>query len=140
MATPVASSQSLSGTSTPGSNANWAQASHGEVLGTNNINVGDVIAFWQGFLASYTAVACPSGIDGHFGSATASGTRSIQSFFGLTADGVVGPNTWKAAGGWLEWGMGSNGYESWTPFGSSHAQIHYAHATPNGAWKWQSTR
>lgn len=33
--------------------------------------------------------------DGVFGPATTAGVRAIQSFFGLTQDGIVGPDTWR---------------------------------------------
>ena len=86
--------------------SSWAQS---------NINSGDVVAFWQGFLASYGAVPCPSGIDGHFTATTTAGTKAIQGFFGLTKDGVVGPNTWGAAGAWLVWSPGTAIYDLWQP-------------------------
>ncbi len=135
---PYAGATSLSGVASAPSNALWSTAAHGEVLGGSHIATGDVVAFWQGFLASYGVVACPGGIDGHFTPATASGTKSIQGFFGLTKDGVVGANTWAAAGAWLDWSPGNSSYDLWQPLGSTHPDITYAHTLPNGAWKWQS--
>ncbi len=135
---PYAAGTSLTGAANPPHNGMWGTAAHGEVLGQSNVNTGDVVAFWQGFLASYGVLACPSGIDGHFGPATASATRSVQGMIGVGQDGVVGSNTWTAAGGWLVWSNGTSSYDVWKPLGSSRAAVVYAHITPNGAWKWTS--
>lgn len=35
-----------------------------------------------------------SGIDGDFGGATRTATKSFQSRNGLAADGIIGPRTW----------------------------------------------
>ena len=136
-AAPGASAAPLSGPANPPANALWSAASHGELLGASNINAGDVVGFWQGFLASYGLISCTA-VDGHFGAATVSGTKAIQGFFGLTKDGVVGSNTWGAAGAWLVWGPGSTGYDLWEPSNTTHPEITYAHVLPSGAWKWQS--
>jgi Putative peptidoglycan binding domain len=135
---PYASATSLSGTASPPTNALWKAAAHGELLGTANINTGDVVAFWQGFLASYGLLSCPAGIDGHFGGSTAAATKSIQSFFGLTKDGVVGANTWASAGAWLVWSPGGSSYDTWQPSNTNHPDIVYSHSLTNGSWKWQS--
>jgi hypothetical protein len=135
---PYASATALSGPANPPTNAMWATAAHGELLGTANINTGDVVAFWQGFLASYGMVSCPGGVDGHFGASTAAATKSIQGFFGVTKDGVVGANTWAAAGAWLIWSPGSSNLDTWQPSNTTHPEVLYGHALPNGAWKWQS--
>jgi len=136
-AAPGASAAPLSGPANPPANALWSAASHGELLGASNINAGDVVGFWQGFLASYGLISCTA-VDGHFGAATVSGTKAIQGFFGLTKDGVVGPNTWGAAGGWLVWSPGSSSYDLWEPASTTHGEVVYTHLLPNGQWKWQS--
>jgi peptidoglycan hydrolase-like protein with peptidoglycan-binding domain len=35
-------------------------------------------------------------VDGIFGPQTQAGVRTMQGFFGLTADGIVGPLSWRA--------------------------------------------
>lgn len=47
--------------------------------------------------------------DGEFGAGTASAVRSFQSRSGLSADGVVGPNTWQALVAGVQSGGGSTG-------------------------------
>lgn len=133
---PYASGTGLSGP-TSGSNGNWAQAAHGMVLGQSNTNTGDVIGFWQGFLASYGYIPCPSGIDGRFGPSTAAGTKQLQRFFSLGQDGVVGSGTWGAAGSWLSFNPGST-FDTFTPIGATRNAVTYANIHSNGAWKWTS--
>ena len=135
--TPYASAASLSGPASPPSNALWATAAHGELLGASNINAGDVVGFWQGFLASYGLIAC-SALDGRFGSATVTATKAIQGFFGLTKDGIVGANTWSAAGAWLVWSPGTTAYDLWGPSNASRGEVVYSHVLPSSQWKWQS--
>jgi Putative peptidoglycan binding domain len=133
---PQASATGLSSTTTS-TNANWVAAAHGEQLGQSQTNTGDVVAFWQGFLASYNQLSCPGGIDGHYGPNTASGTKALQNFWSLTADGVVGTSTWNVAGTWLDFHPGG-AYDTWTPFMSTHIVVTYANVHSNGAWKWTS--
>jgi Putative peptidoglycan binding domain len=130
--------QPLSGAASPPSNALWAAASHGQLLGVSQINAGDMVGFWQGFLASYHMIACPSALDGHYGTGTANATKALQSFFGLTQDGVVGSNTWGAAGGWLTWSAGTGTYDLWSPSATTTANVEYAHLFSTGVWKWRS--
>jgi peptidoglycan hydrolase-like protein with peptidoglycan-binding domain len=48
------------------------------------------------------------GVDGAFGPATTSATRSFQSSHGLAVDGVIGPNTWSALASGSGGGGGGN--------------------------------
>lgn len=128
--TTVPASADLSG------QRDWALATS-DVLGQSNINVGNEVGFWQAFIAAYGQLPCTGGIDGQFGPATAQGTKNIQAFFGLTADGVVGPNTWHAASNWLL----PNGHgwltTSWIPYngGTPHTMYTYVYG---GAWYWET--
>jgi len=58
------------------------------------------VALWQTILAIEGFID-NDGIDCDFGSGTEAATKSFQRRYGLTADGVVGPNTWKKADNYL---------------------------------------
>jgi hypothetical protein len=134
----VAEAASLSGPESPPNNAMWGTAAKGEQLGASAVSSGDVVAFWQGFLASYGNVPCPSGINGKFDANTVAGTKAIQGFFGLTKDGIVGVNTWSAAASWVAYSPYSSTYDQWVPVSTDHPEITYFHVFPSGAWKWSS--
>jgi murein L,D-transpeptidase YcbB/YkuD len=57
-------------------------------------STGAPVLQWQGVLAASGFAVT---IDGNFGPETAGFTKQWQAQRGLTADGVVGPNTWKQA-------------------------------------------
>lgn len=56
---------------------------------------GQAVRDWQFYLQDVTGQHDQSGWDGIFGANTERFTRNFQRFFGLTADGVVGPHTWQ---------------------------------------------
>ena len=66
---------------------------------------------WQRFLAQQKLLSA-SDVDGDFGQRTRQATEKFQSAQGLAADGVVGPNTWRAA----EAVMAASGEPPWPPF------------------------
>lgn len=55
-------------------------------------SVGVAVGEWQGILNKVSGAGIR--VDRHFGRITATKTRDFQRFFGLTADGIVGPATW----------------------------------------------
>jgi len=92
------------------------------------VNSGNVVITWQMILwADGLANECDStsntktGFDGQFGPLTASATKTWQSRHGLTADGIVGPNTWsKARGHFTAEGEISGGVYGFHYTGTAH--------------------
>lgn len=54
------------------------------------------LQFWLNTISQYVSSIPSVTVDGSFGSRTASAVRAFQRRYGLTADGVVGENTWNA--------------------------------------------
>jgi Putative peptidoglycan binding domain len=66
---------------------------------TCTVNRGRVVGWWQTILWAddFLAECGSAGIDGVFGTTTKGATKSWQANYNLSADGVVGPNTWSKA-------------------------------------------
>lgn len=58
-------------------------------------STGPDVSRWQALLGTF---GFPVSISGHFDTQTDTMTREFQRAKGLVADGIVGPNTWRAAG------------------------------------------
>lgn len=58
-------------------------------------STGNIVKIWQAYLVCIGAD--PNGIDGDFGSGCHTATVNYQKSHGLTADGIVGVNTWSKA-------------------------------------------
>ncbi|MFI1769458.1 peptidoglycan-binding protein [Streptomyces sp. NPDC020800] len=69
-------------------------------ISASSYSYSNAAAMWQTILWADGYLSY-SGIDCRFGSGTTSATKSWQSNHGLTADGIVGPNTLKKASTWL---------------------------------------
>ena len=77
-----------------------------------SIGRGGVVGAWQNVLDGENLLA-RSAIDGVFGPVTANATRNYQRRAGLTADGIVGPNTWTAGRVRLALWSQNSTYEYW---------------------------
>jgi hypothetical protein len=104
----------------------------------NQLNTGDQVGMWQAFLFDWTQIPCSS-FDGIFGSATAQGTRNVQAFWGIPADGVVGAQMWATAGNWLAI-YGNDGFSTYwhNPWShrtnlSGEGEYQYIYG---GNWNW----
>lgn len=66
---------------------------------STEVSSGNVVGVWQAVLwtETYLGECGSAGVDGLFGTTTKNATKSLQSFWGLTADGKVGTNTWSRA-------------------------------------------
>ncbi|WP_406224199.1 peptidoglycan-binding protein [Streptomyces canus] len=99
------------GTLTDDFGDHYAELGHSLCNGCADSNT-DIVRMWQAILASEGLIGL-SGIDGQFGPATAAATKQWQSRYGLTADGWVGNDTWRAADKRLKW-TGLEGQETAT--------------------------
>jgi lysozyme family protein len=70
----------------------WSALISGKTVKTGN--TGDAVKAAQYLLANKFGYSLT--IDGVFGSGTNQAVRDFQSTYGLSADGIVGPDTWKA--------------------------------------------
>ncbi|MDD6345417.1 MAG: peptidoglycan-binding protein, partial [Oscillospiraceae bacterium] len=59
-----------------------------------NGDSGNAVKILQAFLVAYEYSIGISGIDGDFGSDTESAVKQFQKNSGISADGIVGENTW----------------------------------------------
>lgn len=95
----------------PAGAVEWTEPSTwgaGLQLSTTGNNDGNVVKLWQHILHVRFGGWCSPGecspdISGHFGSITKNYTTLWQTQHGLTADGIVGNNTWNTAR-WLHLG------------------------------------
>jgi Putative peptidoglycan binding domain len=125
------------------SNRSWSDAP--DLGGSGDVQTGNVVMAWQIILwADGRANECDAtnpkktGFDGEWGPLTESATKTWQRQHNLTADGVVGPNTWgKVRGKLVNDGLVSGGVTGFSYHGSAHTigyiwNDHFFSGTP--AW------
>jgi Putative peptidoglycan binding domain len=69
------------------------------------VQAGNQVGMWQTILwdGGYLVKCGSSGVDGHFGSVTKQATKDWQAAHGITADGIVGDQTWSTARDSVVW-------------------------------------
>jgi hypothetical protein len=123
-------------------NAYWGQAT-GDVLRPGDVS--NEVGFWEAVLVNYGQVPWQK-LDGwYWGGAneyTYQGTKNVQAFWGLTADGVVGPGTWAESARWTHTAYyGGQTTVTWFPFGSNQSAFtgqQIVGGTFAGYWGWSS--
>lgn len=76
---------------------------------------------------------CPSlNIDGDFGPATLAGVECFQREYGLSVDGIVGPQTWQAMRNSLGYYNTSGGYNYY--YSSGEGNVDFRRTNSNDAW------
>jgi hypothetical protein len=68
-----------------------------------SVSRGNLVAMWQSIVISAVDGLgdCTTWVDGVFGPNTEAATRTWQRNHGITADGIVGPQTWSTAFGYI---------------------------------------
>ena len=61
-----------------------------------SVHSGNVVGMWQEILSAEFGLS-EANVDGSFGTGTANYTAVYQSYYGVTVDGIVGPQTWNVA-------------------------------------------
>ena len=118
----------------------WDQSTVDQLYGGRYANI---VGFWQAYLEAYNHIG-NCGIHGAFDVPTSVGTQFMQSYWGLTVDGVVGPATWDAAARFVTFMGGDPNYFYWRPaFYQDGAAGTFAQARGGpwaGYWYWYSGR
>jgi len=119
-------------------NAYWGQATN-DVIRAGNVS--NEVGFWQAALANYGQLPT-NRVNGWFWADTTQGTRNVQAFWGLGADGVVGRATWTESARWTHTAYygGQTSY-TWFPFGSNQSAFsgqQIVGGTFAGYWGWSS--
>jgi len=103
---------------------------------------GNVVGFWQTALwaDNFLGLCGGAGADGIFGSITRTATISWQQRYGLSADGVIGANTWTTAYGFvINYPPGSWNYygrnQNFPMSPQSDGWWFEAQASPGGVWR-----
>ncbi|MFG3204900.1 D-Ala-D-Ala carboxypeptidase family metallohydrolase [Streptomyces sp. NPDC048192] len=101
------------GTAGPASAYGWSRTLQQGASGSDVVELQIRVGGWAASGASQTYIAW----DGDFGPATDGAVRRFQSAYGLSADGVVGPQTQSVLNS-LESGDGSTAHFDWSEFTS----------------------
>ena len=100
------------------------------------VSRGNIVAMWQLMLMSSVSGlgSCESFVDGVFGPRTAAATRTWQSDHNLSADGVVGRNTWTKAQSYLVFVESGANYDRYYYLGGSGPAVDLLRSTATGYW------
>lgn len=107
-------------------------------ISKNGLNSGNLIGMWQSILIADEVSMPGSYSNGSFGTNTDIYTKYYQAGWGISVDGVVGPQTWNVAR--LSVGTPSNPgctTNCFYDFNASGAPIEFwQNKSSGGSWKW----
>jgi len=114
--------------------SNWGDEVH--LQNGGSVHSGNVVGMWQEILSVEFGLG-EANVDGSFGSNTANYTAVYQASYGITADGIVGSQTWNVAR------LVAGTTISATPctgcyydYGGSSDLSLYWNSGTGGTWKW----
>jgi hypothetical protein len=134
-----------------GVDARWDEATT-NVLGVGRTTSGNIVGFWQAYLNQMGQLPCASQT-GYWNSGSTTGTKNLQTFFGITSDGLVGPQTWDASARWVVYVSSIGGYFQVKAPGNASANLfgqagsgapfagywYFEGAKFNPTWTWINT-
>ena len=102
-----------------------------------SVQRGNIVGMWQAMMwSSLIGNNCGDFVDGIWGPNTRSKTITWQSNHGLTADGVVGPQTWSRAQSYLR-RTGDDGEFTYYDYPGARFTLKLGRLNSNGVWKWR---
>ncbi|MDQ0191179.1 peptidoglycan-binding protein [Alicyclobacillus cycloheptanicus] len=124
-------------------NASIVWQNNGPYIGTGYVTSGAIVMAVQEMVQAYGCSIGGSGLDGIYGPDTQRGIECYQKLKGLTADGIVGPNTWLALSKDLQLTQSEGGiwYYTWSHGGWDITYVQYEFiSSPNyscfGEWTY----
>ena len=106
---------------------------------SGSVHTGNVVGFWQELLSVDLGLG-EANVSGNFGSGTTNHTKTFQGEYGLTQDGIVGPQTWNVARYLAGTTISSTPCTGcYYAFEGTNDLTIYWNSGSGGTWKWGGT-
>lgn len=103
------------------------------------VHSGNVVGMWQEILSAEFGLG-EANVDGTFGTGTANYTAVYQNYYGITADGIVGAQTWNVARFVTGTTISSTPCTTcYYDYGGGPDLSLYWNSASGGTWKWSGS-